>query len=101
MTQRAGAERERVLPDASSVEISSEMPAPSLPRPAHRMVPCPLVTLTDVTATIPRASIGTDAPIRLTQYAHGGGCACKIPPGELEDVVAGLVPWTSPDLVVG
>ena len=21
---------------------------------------------------------------RLTQYAHGGGCACKIPPGELE-----------------
>src|SRR3954464_10046332 len=28
--------------------------------------------------------------IRLTQYAHGGGCACKIPPGELEAVVAGL-----------
>lgn len=27
---------------------------------------------------------------RLTQYAHGGGCACKIPPGELEAVVAGL-----------
>ncbi|MGI5327088.1 selenide, water dikinase SelD [Actinomadura nitritigenes] len=27
---------------------------------------------------------------RLTQYAHGGGCACKIPPGELEEVVAGL-----------
>ncbi|MGP3924223.1 selenide, water dikinase SelD [Streptomyces sp. 8N616] len=28
--------------------------------------------------------------IRLTQYAHGGGCACKIPPGELEDVLQGL-----------
>ncbi|GAA1674085.1 selenide, water dikinase SelD [Fodinicola feengrottensis] len=28
---------------------------------------------------------------RLTQYAHGGGCACKIPPGELEAVVAGLI----------
>jgi selenide, water dikinase len=27
---------------------------------------------------------------RLTQYAHGGGCACKIPPGELESVVAAL-----------
>jgi selenide,water dikinase len=27
---------------------------------------------------------------RLTQYAHGGGCACKIPPGELEEVVRGL-----------
>ncbi|MER6378461.1 selenide, water dikinase SelD [Streptomyces sp. NPDC001250] len=30
------------------------------------------------------------APVRLTQYARGGGCACKIPPGELEEVVAGL-----------
>ena len=27
---------------------------------------------------------------RLTQYAHGGGCACKIPPGELEEAVRGL-----------
>ncbi|HYY11232.1 MAG TPA: selenide, water dikinase SelD [Kineosporiaceae bacterium] len=33
----------------------------------------------------------TDTPLRLTQYAHGGGCACKIPPGELEGIVAGLV----------
>ncbi len=33
---------------------------------------------------------GRDA-IRLTGYAHGGGCACKIPPGELESVVAGLL----------
>ena len=39
--------------------------------------------------------------IRLTQYAHGGGCACKIPPGELEQTLAGLSPWTSPDLLVG
>ena len=30
--------------------------------------------------------------VRLTQYAHGGGCACKIPPGELEQIVAGLGP---------
>lgn len=30
--------------------------------------------------------------VRLTQYAHGGGCACKIPPGELEEMVAGLAP---------
>ncbi|TDD23242.1 selenide, water dikinase SelD [Nonomuraea diastatica] len=31
-----------------------------------------------------------DGPVRLTRYAHGGGCACKIPPGELETIVAGL-----------
>lgn len=29
--------------------------------------------------------------IRLTQLASGGGCACKVPPGELEAVVRGLV----------
>ncbi|MEB8326698.1 selenide, water dikinase SelD [Dietzia kunjamensis] len=28
---------------------------------------------------------------RLTSYAHGGGCACKIPPGALENVVADLI----------
>jgi len=32
----------------------------------------------------------SSAPVRLTQFAHGGGCACKIPPGELEQMVAGL-----------
>ncbi len=39
---------------------------------------------------------------RLTQYATGGGCACKIPPGELEQVVRGLTAGqASPDLLVG
>jgi selenide,water dikinase len=42
---------------------------------------------------------------RLTEYAHGGGCACKIPPGELETVVAGLVGESAPrgpgELIVG
>ena len=45
----------------------------------------------------------TTAParIRLTQFAHGGGCACKIPPGELEEVVRGLRGTRSDDLLVG
>jgi selenide, water dikinase len=44
----------------------------------------------------------TQAPVRLTQYARGGGCACKIPPGELEEAVARLVPESpGADLVVG
>ena len=44
----------------------------------------------------------TTTAIRLTQYAHGGGCACKIPPGELEQAVAGLVPATGDgELLVG
>ncbi|MDQ1720942.1 MAG: selenide, water dikinase [Pseudonocardiales bacterium] len=43
----------------------------------------------------------TSTTYRLTQYAHGGGCACKIPPGELEDIVAGLIGPGSADLLVG
>ena len=45
--------------------------------------------------------------VRLTQYAHGGGCACKLPIGELEEVVADLIGPTagrsaaSNDLLVG
>ncbi|HET9188862.1 MAG TPA: selenide, water dikinase SelD [Acidothermaceae bacterium] len=44
---------------------------------------------------------------RLTQFAHGGGCACKIAPGELEELMAGLVadvastPSSSGELLVG
>src|SRR5262245_27352801 len=39
---------------------------------------------------------------RLTQFARGGGCACKIPPGELEETVARLVPdGPGTDLLVG
>src|SRR3954452_10314949 len=44
----------------------------------------------------------TSATVRLTQLAHGGGCACKIPPGELEDVVRGLQPSDgTAELLVG
>ena len=44
----------------------------------------------------------TQQSVRLTQYAHGGGCACKIPPGELEAAVARLVPQHRPDdLLIG
>ena len=40
--------------------------------------------------------------VRLTQYARGGGCACKIPPGELEAAVASLIPDApADDLLIG
>ncbi|MDX2851177.1 selenide, water dikinase SelD [Streptomyces sp. PA03-3a] len=41
------------------------------------------------------SATGSAVPVRLTQYAHGGGCACKIPPGELEAMVARLIPGPS------
>lgn len=44
----------------------------------------------------------TGPTVRLTQYARGGGCACKIPPGELEEAVARLIPARqSADLLIG
>jgi selenide,water dikinase len=40
--------------------------------------------------------------LRLTQYAAGGGCACKVPPGELERIVADLpTSREGGDLLVG
>ncbi|ABS03093.1 selenide, water dikinase SelD [Kineococcus radiotolerans] len=47
------------------------------------------------------AVTATERTTRLTQYAHGGGCACKIPPGELERMVAGLTGPPGEDLLVG
>jgi selenide, water dikinase len=38
---------------------------------------------------------------RLTGYAHGGGCACKIPPGELEEAVRGLTGQSGEQVLVG
>src|SRR3954469_1639950 len=41
-------------------------------------------------------------PLRLTEYAAGGGCGCKVPPGELERVLSGLATGrASGDLLVG
>jgi selenide,water dikinase len=40
-------------------------------------------------------------PRRLTHYAAGGGCACKVPPGELERVLSGLPGRATGDLLVG
>ncbi|APT92833.1 segregation protein B [Corynebacterium phocae] len=38
---------------------------------------------------------------RLTSFAAGGGCACKIPAGQLETAVAGLVGTAGPEVLVG
>src|SRR5690625_4576966 len=49
-------------------------------------------------ATAPPA---IDNAIRLTGMAHGGGCACKIPPGELEGALAVLAGQQHPEVIVG
>ncbi|AKK08375.1 selenide, water dikinase SelD [Corynebacterium testudinoris] len=39
--------------------------------------------------------------IKLTGFAAGGGCACKIPPGELEEAVRGLTGVSDENVLVG
>lgn len=55
-----------------------------------------------MTATMTDASPVIAENIKLTQFAHGGGCGCKIAPGLLREILArapqGLVP---PELLVG
>ena len=42
------------------------------------------------------------APLRLTQFSHGGGCGCKIAPAMLREIVTRSAPGPlPPDLLVG
>jgi len=71
----------------------SPPPGPTLPefRPGNYSEP-----VTDTLGRVP------DSAVRLTQFARGGGCACKIPPGELEETVARLIPdGPGTELMVG
>ena len=40
-------------------------------------------------------------PRRLTEFSHGAGCACKLAPGLLADVLTTLTPPDAPQLMVG
>ncbi len=43
-----------------------------------------------------------NTPIRLTEFAHGGGCGCKIAPGVLADILKGSGGFPLPkELLVG
>lgn len=45
--------------------------------------------------------MNTNEPIRLTQFAHGAGCGCKIAPQVLETILSGVVQEDEPKLLVG
>ena len=45
--------------------------------------------------------MAVDARVRLTDLSHGAGCACKIGPGQLREVLAGLPAQDNPALLVG
>ena len=55
----------------------------------------------DTQTSIPQLPDDAVGAVRLTGYAHGGGCACKIPPGELEEAVRGLTGQPGADVLVG
>ncbi|MDG1144034.1 MAG: selenide, water dikinase SelD, partial [Burkholderiales bacterium] len=39
--------------------------------------------------------------MKLTEYAHGGGCGCKISPKLLKEILADLQPIADSNLLVG
>jgi selenide, water dikinase len=45
--------------------------------------------------------VATETSIRLTDLSHGAGCACKLGPAELRDVLAGLPRADDPAVLVG
>ncbi|GAA1490322.1 selenide, water dikinase SelD [Brachybacterium sacelli] len=49
----------------------------------------------------PITPVPSTPAIRLTTMAHGGGCASKIPPGELEEVVSALAGQEDDSVIVG
>ena len=69
--------------------------APSTGAPKHAPP-----RLAHMTAT-PETPANLSAELRLTGFAAGGGCACKIPPGELEQAVAALTGQHHDDVIVG
>ncbi|MET1021043.1 MAG: selenide, water dikinase SelD [Arthrobacter sp.] len=57
--------------------------------------------MNEAQTSVQQLNDGAAGAIRLTDYAHGGGCACKIPPGELEDAVRGLIGQPGAEVLVG
>ena len=49
----------------------------------------------------PSGDLGVTTGIRLTQFTHALGCACKIRPQLLEEVIRNLPPVTGPQVLVG
>jgi len=48
------------------------------------------------------SAVTPNTPIRLTEFAHGGGCGCKIAPGGLADILKGSGGFPLPkELLVG
>jgi len=45
--------------------------------------------------------VGAKAPRRLTEYSHGAGCACKLSPVELGQVLGALPPIVDPNVLLG
>ncbi|HXI03234.1 MAG TPA: selenide, water dikinase SelD, partial [Candidatus Saccharimonadales bacterium] len=52
-------------------------------------------------ASPPRAPARADEEVRLTRFTKGLGCACKLRPQDLEEVLRGLPPVSDPRVLVG
>src|SRR5258705_8040104 len=92
---RNGSTRTRVSPSVNSKQACprNRMSISTLPcRSGSRANPAP--------ARADNRHVPESA-VRLTSLSHGAGCACKLPPAALHELVAGLPRSADPDLLVG
>lgn len=83
-------------------DASSRASAPHQPnRTARVTLQPPVRPCTSPGSYTGSMSETSSAPVRLTAMAHGGGCACKIPPGELEEAVSALAGQQDDRVIVG
>ncbi len=58
--------------------------------------------MSNITPPSPASNPADAAPIRLTEFSHGGGCGCKIAPAVLSRLLDNVnMPLLPPDLLVG
>jgi selenium donor protein len=62
---------------------------------------CDTVQRLSAAAPIESATPDDVDQVRLTRYTHGMGCACKLRPQELEQLLASLPPASDPSVLVG
>lgn len=83
--------------------MSTPPPTPPADDPTGASPTAPPTTPAPASARTPASGPAPtgDAPRRrLTEFSHGAGCACKLAPGALVDVLGRLAPNEDPDLLV-
>jgi len=91
---------EHVAMGAIRFSVGRETTTDEIDRAAEQVITVAERMIGDETGA-PVEPIEPGEPIKLTRFTHGLGCACKIRPQTLEEILKQLPPTTDPNLLVG